>query len=479
MAADIDLLIALSGSEQVKSQLGGVQLNLAQLRTQGLQAMQGMRGLEGAFDALSGKGKLSAESITQLSNLLPMLGTAGPAGLAVAGLGALTLHLFKAHEEAKRQEIAEEAERIKKLDQAARDAVVGLSAFQKAISEGKTREEAGIARSRAQGAKDAENALKREREESERLFSELSKLRAEEKALTAETGGGTSAVIDRIFALDRVRAQIDETVFALTNLTIGTDDSTRAAGENARALDRQEQSLKGNLKVIEQIGIPVLEAYLIKKREEAKLSREITALGRDVDVGITKEQADALNLLANGAPGVNAFALAVSQLGFITVHAIGDLGAAAFDQYADAMERVIDGQNAFSASSGRAARNAAASTLKALGQQAAAQATMHLAMAAAGSFGWINVAMYGTPADNLKAAALFGSVAAAAGVGGAALSVKSGGGGGGGGARPDRDSGGTDRGGPSYQVTVIGNLDDQSAADLVRRLRQAEERGDA
>lgn len=496
MATDIDLLIALSGSERVTGQLGSVTSNLATLKTQGLQAMQGVRGLSSAFDAMSGSGKLSAESIVQMTNLLPLLSAAGPAGLAIAGLGTLALQLHKANDAADRKEMEEQAKRIKQVEEAAKDATTGLRAFQKAIAEGSTREEADLAAKRAQLAKDTENTAKESQDNITRLMGELEDLRARQRKLRSEMPATQEDLVRHVLTLEEVETSIRDTAFAIANVVVAEDQFYESAGDANRALDDQTTILTKWMTDSERAtaitralaaaeGMVADEVARTARAEEARadalLRAQMIVAERDPEDRMRRARALAKQKAAGAPEDFDAMAAAQQRLGMMTQQALGELGAAAFDQYANAMERVIDGQNAFGKNSGRAMQNAASATLKSLGQQSAAMAVMHLAMAAAGATGgWFPTAQYGTPTANLKAAALFGSVAVLAGVGGAALSVKpASGGGGGGSGGGDRGGGSGSGGGPNVSVTVIGNLDDAAANDLGRRIAQAMARGDA
>jgi hypothetical protein len=173
---------------------------------------------------------------------------------------------------------------------------------------------------------------------------------------------------------------------------------------------------------------------------------------------------------------INYYSASLVEVGQMVTSSVGGLGADAFEQYYEAMDRVIDGQAAFGKSSGRAAQAAVGGTMRSLGQQAAVQATFELALAAAaGTSGFFGKQMYGSPGEHLKSAALFGAVAVAAGAAGAGLSVQ-GMRGGESGSGPMRMEG---RNGPTFRITVVGSLDDEAAGTLLQRLESAADRHDA
>ena len=161
--------------------------------------------------------------------------------------------------------------------------------------------------------------------------------------------------------------------------------------------------------------------------------------------------------LTNSSTEVDAIAMTV-------VNSFGSLGSHAFDKYYRAIDRVIDGKNAFGASSARAAQAAFSQMMKNLGMQAAGLAAYEFGLAAASSAGFLGALALGSPTQHLKAGALFASVATAAGVGSAATSTKS--------HRSRESKGSPGKSGPKYRVTIIGALDDQGARDLIGRLHE-------
>jgi len=215
------------------------------------------------------------------------------------------------------------------------------------------------------------------------------------------------------------------------------------------------------------------------RRETFARQQLIAEMQREVEVSghVTRLQLEELVLHEQSIEALNRQADAYRMLGHVANDAIGGMAAGAFNAYADALDKTVSLNALFAGGFDRALRNQAAAVVRSVGQQAAIRSIFELAQgfAALGTPG-----MQGLAAFHFKSAAIFGSIAVASGPGAGLLSVAPAGAGGGEGrGRADRDGGGDRAGGPSYQVTVIGNLDDQGAADLVRRLRQAEERGDA
>lgn len=164
----------------------------------------------------------------------------------------------------------------------------------------------------------------------------------------------------------------------------------------------------------------------------------------------------------------------LTRIGQTALYSVGQVGAEAFDAYADALDKTVSLNELASASLDRTAQNIAAGQVRAIGRQAAVEGAFYgaKALASLAMYDYNAAATYGQ-----ASAAMFG-VAALAGVASGALSVKPGGGPGRGRGR-GADGGSFGPGGPTVNVTVIGNLDDESAQDLGRRIAKAMSQGDA
>lgn len=220
---------------------------------------------------------------------------------------------------------------------------------------------------------------------------------------------------------------------------------------------------------------PLLAANVFLLKQQLEFQRELARIDLERRIkpkGFEDQQAEgglAVTIATTkaseeAASAFSAEAQAASLLGSVA----GD----AFDQYANAMDRVIDGQNAFSKSAGRAMQNALAATLHSIGRQAAVEAGMEGARALAA----LATHRYADAGNHAAAAAAFLGVAAAAGVGAGAMSVKPSSGGRGSGVGGDSGGGSgvaSGRGGPTINVYPIGVLDYDAARSLGAQLAQA------
>lgn len=407
------------------------------------EATAGVRSLGKAFDELSTKGRINSSVFLGLAG---SLGQVHPAlGLVAAGIGVVVAH----------------GERFKQLD--LQDAINEFSASARVAGL-----EWDILSAKMQAGAGVSGRLREKLEElakTEVLIQNRHRLLADEtKRLEESVEKGRTKQEFATASLNAYTKQTEKAIQLLTDRRTKIEGEIDAIKASQAATERWSNAIvRNNLPLFEQVR-------LLKERRDYMM--EVAALqGKEGDIGFSAEFVKRINDAANKTTDL---AYGLEQVGFMAASAVGGIATDAFNQYADAWDRVIDGQNAFNKSSGRAMQNALAGTLRAVGQEAAARAIMETAMGIAASSGPLGLATYGDPSKHFAAAAMFASVAALAGVGSAALSVKPAGGGGGG-RGGGGGSGGSAAGGRNVtvNVTTFGTFDFEQKRVLAQAVQEA------
>lgn len=443
---------------------GAGSLSSGELAKGARAATGGIHALGSAFDDLSKKGEISSQSINQFASSVaavnPLL------GVLVAAVG-VTVGSFQ---------------RLKELD--LKDSLVQLGAGVKvAVNEFDRFVDRTTAGAGESGA--LKEKLKDLAEAQGFLRQHIAAVNAEAIRQTelAKTQGA-----DADTALRRVESEIEleksrvATAAAVVDaMTAEIEALRKRKAEQERAAKTQKdfnESIANEREIFEakQRGrgterqVELKELEMLAAQYDRQYDIEVKAGDANVDVTAKNIRNVALRIDA-----LEQEIQSQQRLGQMAEQAIGGVAAAAFDQYANAVDRVIDGQNAFNKGSGRALQNATSNIMKQVGREAAVYAVMETAKGIAASTGPAGLAAFGDPSGHFAAAATFASVAALAGVSAGALSVKggngggSGGGNGGGGGSGDA---GSPSGGPHISVVVIGSLDTQARKDLAAQLAE-------
>ena len=426
-------------------------------------ATKGVNALSNAFGDLSKKGEVSAASINQVAGSLAMVNPV--LGLVAASVGAV-VSSFQMLEELDAKETLE-------------NFGVGASAA--------SRDFERFAAVTVAGAGSSDRLMEAQKRLADSQFSlkEKSSLLNVEIARQAKLVAGHPELEQAAAnAVEVYKNKLEEQFEARARIV----DGIQVQIEHIKA---EEAATKRNTKAVADYNDSVAKEEALfrvqvegrrsagsaKEREVKQLEMIVGQYERKLAIELETNSADAagtLENISNAQNRIDALELEIEtqdRLGQMAARSIGGVGAAAFDRYADAIDRVIDGQNAFSKSSGRALQNATSEILKQVGREAAVYAIMETAKGIAASTGPAGVAAFGDPGGHFAAAATFAAVAAAAGVGAGALSVK---GGGGSGSGSGRDDGSGASGGRVVNLTVveIGVLDTESRKRLGAQLRE-------
>lgn len=407
-----------------------------------------VKSLSGAFGDLSKNGKLTSSAIMQFSAALAQ---AHPAlGLVGAGIGlvAAQSERFKALEMAdKMAEVAEAAKAVRLESDilvASIKAATGESGAFRAKLEEAAKTEVLIA-----------NRTKMLGDELQRLADLEAKAAITTAQYAAKVAFANQANGNAIRLLEKRRHGLEQEITAVRKARTANEQYMSDYDRHfaiMRAVAKVESDRARFLKEIEVAARAARDATSADTFE-IDLQRKILE-DRNAVYALSQERMQALGAMAQ--------------------QALGGVAVAAFDQYAEAMDRAIDGQNMFTKSSGRAMQVALANTLHSIGRQAAVEAGMEGARALAAY-------AVGSPTASIHAAsaAAFLAVAASAGVGAGAMSVKPAGGGGAGagsdrGGRSGRDSG---DGGSRNTYVFIGTMDTQARKDFIRQLDEERAEG--
>lgn len=240
------------------------------------------------------------------------------------------------------------------------------------------------------------------------------------------------------------------------------NDEVSAAKANEAAMDDLRRKQTSNALLSKALGeseIDVLRRKRHELEEVARLQAGATGIVDQSTVASIEGLTRQIELMEDVAEIANT--------------AIAGTAAGAFNAYADALDETISLNQIFAGGFDRSMRNMAASVVRSVGQQAAIKGAFEVAESIAA------FARYDVPGGtgHLKAAGVYFSVAAIAGVGAGALSVKSAGGGGGGvaGSRGGRPSDGDS--GPRYFITVIGAPDWEGKQRITQWVREIEAGG--
>ena len=467
--ADIDIVIALQGGEKVKAQLTGVTQQTQALAASANTAGTAIDGSSKAFDTLgksmSGVAKgaaLANGSLGAGASILLSLGQGGIVGAAAAAFGFLASQILRSVEEAEKLEKAELDKHMKNVEEAAIAASAGLRAFQKAMAEGKTEEEAreleGLAQASANFAQSQMNSI----ESVQRLTADLESLRAQESALLNVRGESILEAIRNGQALDDVRLQIQHTAQAIADSievqTAGVSvsrDATLAINAEAEARKANDAAINAEAKARADLNAAAREsAQDVPEGRSAFATISASAVVAAVDV----QTAAASIVSANDA-------IAASFQASIAGAAVGSISS-----MATALGQAAASGRLNAKDFGKILRQQAADAINAFGAQATVRAAFELAA---------GIAEFPAGNHHFVAAAKFAAVAALAGFAAGAIGGGGGGGRGGGTAPsvtsiPDGPSGRDDvRLLPSFHFTIIGNLDTEAREDLLRQLREA------
>lgn len=477
-SGDVDLLITVANAE-ANAALAQTNNALGRIRSSGLQAVQAARGLDAAFDALGGSGKFGAENIAQLSSLLPLLGSAGPMGLAIAGAGLLTTKLFQMHQEAKKQEIAEEASRVKALADATLDAATGLRAMQKALSEGKSITEALLARDEAQTGKDFENVAANSAKRLKELQAELDGLRQKEAELNAQSPRTLAELLEKDEALQKVKKEIEETAHAMANVVVVEDQSVESFRQASIEIRNQRDAMNEACKAAEDYEEAMAEMLAQMASTMSGLATMFGDSGKEEGLpGMADGYVETTGIMVDATISATEMIRAQWEQTRAAIEGALILGAIPmFDAYADALDKTVSLNALFSESSGRAFQNAASGIARQIGHIAMIHVAEELALAATTAMNPAAAALYGPAPAHLKAAGAWAIVAGAAGVGAGLASVAPGGGSGGAPSVNGRERGGSGEGtGTQVFVTVIGTLDERGAESLAEQISSVQRR---
>ena len=449
--ADIDLVISLLGANVVSAQMRGLQLQAQRFRTGIASAGIAMQSFDQAMDELGKTGKVSAGTISQLTFLLPLL--VNPVTAVAVGIGAIVNQLMRWNAEQKElaAEIADN--RVKGYARSVGEAVAVLTKMA-----GATDENRESLRQIAILQSDQSNA---QQDYTERM----SQLAAEEKRTGESRAGGMERESANFVRATGARAEsvraIEAEIEARSKAQQAIEAERRAQESFLKSQDAQVTMFEAQLQARIDAGVA---GGISEEIEREKFARQqlVAEMQREADVHghVTALQIEELALHEQTITVLEAEADTYRYLGNVVRDTIGDLAVGALNEYYDALDKTVSLNAIFAGGFDRAMRNAAAATVRSVGQQAAVRAIFELAegWAALGTPG-----MQGLAAFHFKSAALFGSIALAAGPGAGLLSVAPGGGGaggdrGGGGGR-GRDSDREGRSGPNIQLIIMGNPD--------------------
>ena len=440
--------------------MAGSKRGFGDLNVRAEAATKGVNALTHAFGDLSKKGEVSAASINQLAGSLAMVNPV--LGLITAAVGA-TVASFKMIEE------LDAKEALEGFGVGANVAALEFQRFAAVTVVG-----AGSSDRLMEAQKrlaDSQFSLK---EKASLLNIEIARQAAlvkEHPELEANAAAAVEDYKNKLKEQFKARADIVDAIQIEIEHIKGDEAATK---RNQKAQDDYNETLEREIDLFNLTQRGRAQAGGLRGQQIEEIERHIALAEQLYEVELKTSTGDPAATLKriSDLKDYSAeleFQISVQErLGAMAESAIAGAGAAAFDQYGAAMERVVDGNNAFNKSSGRAMQNALSATLKQVGQRAAIEATMETAygVAALTPYG---AAIYGPPGQHFAAAAMFASVAAITGASGAALSVKSGGGGGGGGSGRGNAGGGKTL---NLSLTVVGTLDTQSRKDLFSQLAQ-------
>lgn len=407
---------------------------------------KGVDTLAKSLDELSSKGKLGADSISAMSKEVgkvnPLLGALGAAiGLVVA-----------------------QGEKLKALELA--DAMQQFAVATDQVSIGWDKFTAGISAGAGHTGEMREKLVKlAETQVNLQLINARVNAQIEKQNKLMEEGKVTeqqaTAAIEQYVATERNRFAFQ------TQVRAGLEREIDALKRRNREVEKapKEQSRWDQAMHISEIRQEVRNDLL---EDELRLKQDIA----DADARLADSQWN--EMLASQEQRQNVQNAQLEKQNELW----GEFGQGvaltaateALNAYYDALDKTVSLNAIFAGGFDRAMRNAAAATVRSVGQQAAVRAIFELAE------GW---ACLGNPLlaefapFHFKSAAIFGGIAIGAGPGAGLLSVMPAGGGGGkekGGA--GSGSGSSGGGGPNINVTFIGTLDTQARRDIWAQIRQ-------
>ena len=409
-------------------------------------AEKAVRSLSGAFNDLARSGSVSNENLVRSAKALEALGPAGQ--IASVALGGV-LQTYRGIAEA-----------------ATGGMVVSMIDLNRELT------------IQARIMAEADGTYKSLNSQFRQLVTVSIDLAEEEEKRRAILSSTGLELSEQMSLWNLVKNGMKDTGTALNGVAADTREALIASAAHTRQLLVRRDALNSEVSAF-QANESAMDSLRRRQTSDQLLSK---ALGES-EIELLRRKRSELEEVARlqaGVSGVVAASTSESIAGLtkqidlyediaqIADTAIAGTAAGAFNAYADALDETISLNQIFAGGFDRSMRNMAASVVRSVGQQAAIKGAFEIAESIAA------FARYDVPGGtgHLKAAGVYFSVAALAGVAAGATSVKSasGGGGGGGGGRGGSDDG--KAGGPSIYVTVIGALDTQARKDLGAQLRE-------
>lgn len=428
-------------------------------RTQAATA--GVRALGTAFDDLSKKGELSASSLNQMASAAaqahPVLGLLASAAVA-------TYRSFKLLEE------LELADSIKSFSATTNLAAIEFDIFSSRLEAGGV--ESGELKTTLEELAETNVLISERTRRWNDMLAEQTELvetaGAEEEHATSIILQNKRVLEEQLPGLIAKGAALEEQAEKLKKVKALEEAFAKRVKITSTLFEISERS------TIERGGLLAASRDKQIRQQEFMLNqlRDLAAIEQEKHGNVLTWTAEEIAATESRIGRLKAEAETYREVGNMAQQAMLGAATGALNEYYDALDRTVSLNQIFAGGFDRAMRNVAAATIRSVGMQAAVRSIFELAegFAALGTPG-----MQGLAAFHFKAAAIFGSIALAAGPAAGLTSVAPAGGYGGGGSGRGK-GGGSDSGSGrtvNVNVTSIGTLDFEQKRVLAQAVQEA------